>query len=140
MNTATRQTLTAETEINSPIEKVWELWANPEDILQWNNMSDEWHTTKAENDLRPGGKFLFVMALKDGSFSFDFTGTYHEVKINEKITYTLDDGRQTTIVFTPGVAVKLTETFEPVKTESFEMQQGFCQHVLNCFKEYAESK
>ena len=108
--------------------------------MQWNNMSAEWHTPKVENDLRKGGRFIFVMALKDGSFHFDFAGTYDEVKTNELISYTLDDGRSATVTFTAGSPVKLTESFEPENTQPVEMQRDFCQAVLNSFKKYAESK
>src|ERR1700749_69889 len=97
--------ITVETEIRAPIEKVWAFWNNPADIAQWNNMSDEWHTPKVENDVRAGGRFLFVMGLKDGSFNFEFKGTYDEVEVNRLITYTLDDGRQTTITFEGGAPV-----------------------------------
>jgi uncharacterized protein YndB with AHSA1/START domain len=140
MNTTEINSITLEIEINASAEEIWRLWTNPEDVLLWNNMSDEWHTTRAENDLRPGGKFLFVMGLKDGSFSFDFAGTYDEIKPGALISYTLDDGRKTTITFSAGKPVKVAETFEPTKTEPVEIQRDFCQNVLNCFKAYAESK
>jgi uncharacterized protein YndB with AHSA1/START domain len=32
---------TAIIEINAPIEKVWQLWTSPADIMQWNNLSAE---------------------------------------------------------------------------------------------------
>jgi len=130
--------LTAETEINAPIEKVWTLWTNPEDIMEWNRLSDEWYNSRVENDVRPGGRFLFAMGLKDGSFSFDFCGTYDEVIKHELITYTLDDGRKTSIIFTGTDSVKLTENFEPNANDPLEMQQSFCQAVLDRFKRYAE--
>lgn len=133
-------TITVQTEINAPIEKVWKLWNTPEDIMQWNNMSAEWHTPKVENDVHTGGKFLFVMGLKDGSFSFDFKGMYDEVEVNRLITYTLDDGRKTTIIFTGDNPVILTETFEPENTQPIDMQRDFCQAVIDGFKKYAEGK
>lgn len=132
--------ITVETEINAPVEKVWKLWNTPEDIMQWNNMSAEWHTPKVENDVRTGGRFWFVMGLKDGSFSFDFKGTYDEVIINELIAYTLDDGRRSTITFTGSNPVKLTENFEPESTQPFNMQRDFCQAVVDGFKKYVEEK
>ena|ERR1700744_376607 len=133
-------TITVQTEINAPIDKVWKLWNTPEDIMQWNNMSAEWHTPKVENDLRAGGKFLFVMGLKDGSFSFDFEGTYDQVEINRLITYTLDDGRKTAITFTGSNPVILTEIFEPENTQPVDMQRDFCQAVVDGFKRYVERK
>jgi len=132
--------LIAKIEINAPIEKVWALWSNPEDIKQWNNMSADWHTTSAENDLAPGGRFLYVMALRDGSFHFDFSGTYDEVKINDFISYTLDNGRRTENTFTGINPVTLTEVFEPDETQPLDMQRDFCQAVLDSFKAYVESK
>lgn len=132
--------LAAEVEINVPIEKVWELWNAPEAIMQWNNLSDDWHNTKVENDVRPDGRFLFAMGLRDGSFDFDFCGTYNEVQLHKLITYTLDDGRKTIIVFTAGDEVKVTEIFHANKTDDIEMQRNFCQAVLNRFKKYVEER
>jgi uncharacterized protein YndB with AHSA1/START domain len=71
--------LTVSTTINAPIEKVWEFYNNPEHMTKWNFASDDWHSPKAENDLKPGGKFKVRMEAKDGSEGFDFTGTYEEV-------------------------------------------------------------
>ena len=49
--------ITVQTTVSAPVEKVWEKWTNPDDIIKWNTASEDWHTTKAENDLRAGGKF-----------------------------------------------------------------------------------
>jgi len=140
MDNTAKTVIKVTVEINAPIEKVWELWATPADIMQWNNISDEWHTPKVENDVRIGGEFLFVMGLKNGSFNFNFTGVYTEVKVNESMAYTLDDGRKSTITFTAGNPVKITESFEPNDNDPIDMQRDFCKAVLNKFKAYAESK
>lgn len=140
MSNTEKTTLSAETEINAPIEKVWALWTNPEDIIQWNTPDANWHTPHAENDLRPGGQFLFAMALKDGSLNFDFTGIYDEVITNRLIAYTLNDGRKSTIHFTAGNPVKLVEIFEADDNQLAAMQQQFCQAVLHGFKKYVEEK
>ncbi|SHN21556.1 SRPBCC domain-containing protein [Mucilaginibacter sp. OK098] len=138
MNKVDKTTLNGEIEINAPIEKVWALWTTPEDIKQWNTPNTDWHTTKVENDLRPGGAFLFAMALKDGSLNFDFTGVYDDVKTNELISYTLNDGRKSTITFTSGNPVILAESFEADNTQPIAMQKEFCQAVLDGFKKYVE--
>jgi len=140
MNNIEKTTLSAEIKINAPIEKVWALWNTPEDIMQWNAPNADWYTSHAENDLRPGGQFLFAMALKDGSLNFDFTGTYDEVITNRLIAYTLNDGRKSTIHFTAGNPVKLVEIFEADDNQPAAMQQQFCQAVLNGFKKYVEEK
>ncbi|MGB5435471.1 MAG: SRPBCC domain-containing protein, partial [Maribacter sp.] len=102
--------------------------------------NDDWHTTKAENDLRAGGKFCSRMEAKDGSMGFDFGGIYDEVVPKEHISYTLDDGRKVTIDFSEtenGIAV--SETFEPEGQNPTEMQRQGWQAILDNFKEYAES-
>lgn len=132
--------LTAKTTVNAPIQKVWEFWASPQHITQWNNMSAAWHNTRVENDARTGGQFLFRMALKDGSLSFDHTGTYTNVIPHQLIVYTQTDGRQSTITFTGDNPVTITETFEAEPNQPADMQLQFCQAILDNFKRYSESK
>lgn len=132
--------ITIEALIKAPVEKVWEFWTVPGHIIKWNNASEDWHTPRAENDLREGGKFLARMEAKDSSFGFDFGGIYNEVKTNELITYTLDDGRKVRITFSgAGNETKVVETFEAEATNPIEMQRGGWQAILNNFKSYAES-
>ncbi len=134
------KTITVEAMVNAPVEKVWNLWNSPESITQWNKASDEWHTPHAENDLRVGGKFLSRMEAKDGSFGFDFEGTYHDILLHKKIAYTLADGRKVTIDFQPQrTATKVTETFDAEATHSLEMQQSGWQAILDNFRKYAEA-
>ena len=123
------------------MEKVWEFWSTPEHIKKWNQANDDWHTTKAENDLKVGGKFSSRMESKDGSKGFDFGGTYDEVKILGLISYSLEDGRKVEITFSSeGNTTKVTETFEPENTNPVEMQKSGWQAILDSFKKYAESK
>ena len=132
--------LIVETIINAPVAKVWEYWTKPEHITKWNNASDDWHTTRAENDLRTGGKFSSRMEARDGSFGFDFGGMYDEVTNNEYIEYTLGDDRKVKINFMPeGNKTKITEAFEAETTNSLELQQGGWQAILNNFKKYTEA-
>jgi uncharacterized protein YndB with AHSA1/START domain len=134
-----KETITVETLVNAPIDKVWEFWTKPEHITQWNNASEDWHTTRAENDLRIGGKFLSRMEAKDGSFGFDFEGIYDEVLTNEKISYTLLDDRKVTITFLPTEnGVQIVETFEAETVNTLEIQKMGWQAILRNFKNYVE--
>ena len=133
------QSITIEATVNAPVEKVWEFWSGPEHIKKWNAASDDWHTTRAETDLRPGGTFVSRMEAKDGSFGFDFGGVYDEVMENEYIKYTLGDDRKVSVTFkSVGDNTHVSETFEAEKMNSLEMQQGGWQAILNNFKKYAE--
>jgi uncharacterized protein YndB with AHSA1/START domain len=140
METAAKTAITVATTINAPVEKVLRFWSLPEHITKWCSASDDWHTPKAENDLRTGGKFLSRMEAKDGSFGFDFGGVYDAVKTNELIEYTIGDGRKVTIQFAAnGNETKVTETFEAESTNPIEMQRGGWQAILDNFKKYVEA-
>lgn len=135
-----KKTITVETLINAPIEKIWAYWTVPEHITKWNNASEDWHTTRAENDLRIGGKFLSRMEAKDGSFGFDFEGIYDDVVTNEKISYTLLDDRKVDVTFLQtGNGVQITETFEAETENTLELQKFGWQAILNNFKNYVEN-
>ncbi|MBS1597909.1 MAG: SRPBCC family protein [Bacteroidetes bacterium] len=134
------QSITVESTVNAPVEKVWKFWSAPEHITKWCAASDDWHTPRAENDLRTGGQFLSRMEAKDGSFGFDFGGVYDDVKTNELIAYTMGDGRKVKITFSPsGSATKIVETFDAETQNPIEMQRGGWQAILDNFKKYTES-
>lgn len=131
--------ITVTAKVNVTIDTVWDSWTNPAHIVNWNNASDDWHTPKASNDLRKDGRFTFTMAAKDGSFSFDFGGTYTSVEPKQKISYIMDDGRVATILFEQnGGSVSITETFQAEHIHSLEMQEAGWQAILNNFKKYTE--
>ncbi|MEO6329492.1 MAG: SRPBCC family protein [Ginsengibacter sp.] len=132
--------ITIENTINAPVEKVWEFWTKPEHITKWNNASDDWHTPRAENDLRTGGSFSARMEAKDGSMGFDFDGVYDEVRNNEYIEYTLGDSRKVEVTFIAnGNKTKVIESFEAENTNPVEMQRGGWQAILDNFKKYTEA-
>ncbi len=105
-----------QTKVDAPLELVWELWTTPEHIMRWNNASDDWHTPRAENDPRTGGKFNYRMEATDGSQGFDFAGVYDKVNPMERIEYTIGDGRKVTITFSKtNGKTKIVENFEAEK-------------------------
>jgi uncharacterized protein YndB with AHSA1/START domain len=133
--------ITIETIIHAPIEKVWQYWNEPAHITQWAFASDDWEAPAAENDLRVGGKFKTVMAAKDKSSSFDFTGTYTAVKEHELIEYDMDgdDHRHVKNEFTiVPEGVKVTVTFDPEHENPEDMQRSGWQAILDNFKKHTE--
>jgi uncharacterized protein YndB with AHSA1/START domain len=140
METAEKTIITVQNTVNAPVEKVWDAWTKPEHIVNWNHASDDWHSPRSENDLRPGGKFMARMEAKDGSFGFDFGGVYNDVIANQYIEYTMDDGRNVKVNFTPiGNQTRVEEAFEAESTNSHEMQKNGWQAILDNFKKYTES-
>ena len=135
--------ITVETVVRGSLEKVWQYWNEPEHITQWAFASNDWEAPAAENDVREGGRFKTVMAAKDGSSRFDFTGTYTTVVPQELIEYVMDgeDERKVSVKFEPvgESEVKIIETFDPESENSEEMQRQGWQAILENFREYVES-
>ncbi|WP_342541757.1 SRPBCC family protein [Paenisporosarcina sp. FSL H8-0542] len=139
MDTGDKVTITVETIVHAPVEKVWEFWTEPQHITKWTFASEDWHAPIAENDVRVGGRFHTRMEAKDGSFGFDFGGVYDEIRINEFISYTLGDGRKVTITFVSHENdTKIIEVFEGEATHSIEQQKAGWQAILENFKRYSE--
>jgi uncharacterized protein YndB with AHSA1/START domain len=135
------QSITVQSVIQAPIERVWECWTEPVHITKWNQASEDWHTPRATNDLREGEKFTARMEAKDGSMGFDFGGTYTKVIPQKHIAYTMDgDGRTVTVDFEErGDSVYITETFDAENENPIDMQRDGWQAILNNFKKYAEA-
>ncbi len=132
--------ITVNTLVNATIENVWDSWTNPKHVVNWNFASDDWHAPEASNDFQVGGKFVYTMAAKDGSFSFDFSGKFTEITIYKTISYLLDDGRKVDITFEMFEGqVMVIESFEAETENTEELQQMGWQAILNNFKKYTES-
>jgi len=140
MGTGNPIRVTVQAVIQAPVEKVWKYWSEPEHITKWNQASDDWHSPRAENDLRAGGRFVIRMEAKDGSMGFDFCGIYDVVKLHEQVSYTMDDGRKVDITFiAQGNETKIIETFDAEGTHPVEYQQAGWQAIMDNFKKYTET-
>jgi uncharacterized protein YndB with AHSA1/START domain len=132
--------IAVETVVKAPIAEVWRAYTTPDDIKQWNAASDDWHTTKASVDLREGGAFSSRMEAKDGSFGFDFVGTYTKIVPQKLIEYSFGD-RAASVEFLPGTnGVTVRVTFDAETTHSAEQQQQGWQAILNNFGKYVEAR
>lgn len=128
-----------ETLVNAPIQQVWDAYNNPDDIKQWNQASPDWHCPSSENDLRVGGKFKNKMAAKDGSFEFDFEGTYTEVTPLNSISYVMADERTADLKFTEqGDKTLISVNFDAENMNPEEMQREGWQAILDSFKNHVE--
>ena len=137
----TKKRITVDAYVKAPIDEVWKRWTTPEDIIHWNNASDDWHTLNVKSDLRTGGEFLYRMEAKDGSTGFDFSGVYDRIKMKDSIVYTMGDGRKVEVNFVRnGTDTKVIETFEAESQNPIEKQRDGWQSILDNFKNYTERK
>ncbi len=73
----------------APAARTWTLYTEPDHVCGWNAASDDWHTPRATCDLRVGGGFVHRMEARDGSFGFDFAGTWTRVDAPRALAYTM---------------------------------------------------
>lgn len=135
------KTITVKTTVNAPPEKCWQVFTSEKHIEKWNQASPDWHCPKAMNNVKEGGSFSYTLAAKDGSFSFNFNGTYTKVVPHNQLNYTIEDGRKVVVLFAShGSQTTVTETFEPETTNSWELQEFGWGAILESFKNYTETQ
>ncbi|MFD2200941.1 SRPBCC family protein [Shivajiella indica] len=133
--------ITIDAIVNAEIGKVWQYYNHAQHIVNWNFASDDWCCPKVETDFRAGGKYLARMEAKDGSFGFDFEAVFDEVLEQEKVAYTMPNGRRVDIAFQEeNGQTNVQIQFDPEQTHPREMQQDGWQAILNNFKKYVESQ
>ncbi|WP_410674010.1 SRPBCC family protein [Amycolatopsis sp. cmx-4-68] len=96
-------------EFDAPKHLVYRVWTTPELVRRWWS-GHRGTTTEVELDLRPGGRWRYVLKTDDGA-EVGFHGEYREVVPDERLVYTevfelpgvdLDsvDGPLNTVTFT----------------------------------------
>ncbi len=126
--------------IKATPEQVWQAYTTPQDIMQWNAASPDWHTTAAQVDLHVDGAFSSRMEAKDGSHGFDFAGVYTEVVPCQRLAYRFGERHaQVDFVTQADSSVLVTVTFEPENMNPPEQQQQGWQAILDNFARYVEA-
>ncbi|EOD67049.1 SRPBCC family protein [Amycolatopsis vancoresmycina] len=96
-------------EFDAPKHLVYRVWTTPELVRRWWS-GHRGTTTEVEMDLRPGGRWRYVLKSNDGA-EVGFHGEYREIVPDERLVYTevyempgvdLDsvDGPLNTVTFT----------------------------------------
>ena len=132
--------ITVETAVAAPISAVWKAYTTPTDIMKWNAASDDWHTTAAEVDLRVGGNFSSRMEARDGSFGFDFAGTYTNIVTNELIEYSFGDRKARVEFIQNPTDISVRVSFDAETTHPIEQQRDGWQAILNRFSQYVQGE
>ena len=80
------------------------------------------------------------MEARDGSFGFDFEGTYTRVVPEQLIEYDFGD-RQARVEFTDGAeGVHVRVSFDAEQTHSIEQQREGWQAILDRFARHVEGR
>ena len=80
------------------------------------------------------------MEAKDGSFGFDFAGTYTKIVSHKLIKYSFGD-RNGAVEFIAGAdGVTVRSTFDAETENPLEMQRQGWQAILNNFAKHVEAR
>ena len=83
---AASPSLTLKRHLNAAPQKVYAAWTDPTQIVKWFG-PDAGPVTRAETDLKVGGRYTVVFHTGDGE-EHSVSGVYREVKSNEKLVFT----------------------------------------------------
>ncbi|KDN22268.1 SRPBCC family protein [Amycolatopsis rifamycinica] len=73
-------------EFDAPRHLVYRVWTTPELVSRWWS-GHRGTTTEVEMDLRPGGRWRYVLKTGDGA-EVGFHGEYREIVPDERLVYT----------------------------------------------------
>lgn len=132
--------VTVETTVAAPLATVWHAYTTPEDIVQWNAASDDWHTTAASVDLCEGGAFSSRMEARDGSQGFDFAGTYTRIVPNRLIEYVFGDRTGQVEFDETADGVRIRVTFDAETAYPVEHQRAGWQAILDNFARHVAAR
>lgn len=133
-----RNSFTIERTIKAPIERVFDAFITPEDLVQWHHAGDGWSTPYAEVDARAGGLLKIGYADEKGVTQFDLIATFEEVTRPSRIAYRLQleemikhDARLVTIDFSEVEgATHIVMEVDLEELHSVDLQRkGWTEHV-----------
>ena len=70
-----------------PPEKVWQAWTEPQALSRWFGPGEPGSVTRAELDVRVGGRYRIAFRTQDGE-EHGVSGTYQEVVENRRLSFT----------------------------------------------------
>lgn len=125
--------ITTEAVIAAPIGTVWRVFNDPDEILKW-DVSPEWRTVEASNDLRIGGRLQLRIEPFWGGPAFDYGVTYTRIEPMRLIEWRTDDDRYVCVVFQEAEdGVVVSQAFEAEPSPSPDAQRQDWQGVLDNF-------
>lgn len=78
-----QSTTEVEATLDAPVERVWAMWNEPEQIKKWWG-PHKYSSPEVQNDLRVGGKYLLAMLSPSNDLNYN-GGVYTEIIEHKKI-------------------------------------------------------
>ncbi|MDR3707567.1 MAG: SRPBCC domain-containing protein [Capsulimonadaceae bacterium] len=131
-------------------ERLFEAWTKPSLLQHWFMPNERWAWTKADIDLRVGGRYRIVMRHSDGD-EFIVGGAYRVVDAPSKLSFTfsweknpMDNQRHDTIVTLDfatvdgGTELTLTHERFAAKQDAEQHSQGW-GGMLDMLQKYVDA-
>lgn len=135
-----RDSIVIEREIGSPIERVFDAFVTPDDLVKWHHAGGGWQTPYAEFDANIGGKIKIAYADPEGNVVFEFGAVVDELDRPNRLAYHLgieslikDDDRLVTVDLDEtdnGTNVRLEFDIEHLNDKELQ-RNGWTEHVDN---------
>jgi uncharacterized protein YndB with AHSA1/START domain len=84
----TALTMTIDSQWDAPVDRVWQLWADPRKLERWWG-PPTYPATVVDHDLRPGGKVSYYMTSPEGE---KYHGWWKVIAVEEPHRLDLEDG------------------------------------------------
>jgi len=81
-------TMRVTAELAAPVERVWQLWADPRQLERWWG-PPTYPATVVDHDLSPGGKVTYFMTGPEGE---TFHGWWHVLAVDAPRSLSVEDG------------------------------------------------
>lgn len=125
--------------VSADVATAWDAFTSPDSVVRWNFATPDWCCPRAVNDLKVGGSFSYRMEAKDGSFGFDFDGTYTEVIPHKRLRYAMGDAREVIVEFhAEKSGTRVIERFDAEGQNSRDLQRTGWQAILDNYKKVVE--
>ncbi len=82
--------LTVKETVKGDIERVFNVFTDGDELVNWYSASPGWTTPYAYSELTPGGKLIIAFKDPDGEHSFEYEGYYTEINYPEESNINLE--------------------------------------------------
>jgi uncharacterized protein YndB with AHSA1/START domain len=88
MSTREATVLTLSRRFDAPRERVFEAWTNPDVLREWWAAQPGWEGSRAEVELKPGGRYRLSMRDPENDVEHTVGGEYREITPPERLAFT----------------------------------------------------
>jgi uncharacterized protein YndB with AHSA1/START domain len=142
-STATRDdTIVQEIAIKGSAERIFDALTSPEELVKWWGIAGKFQLTGVESDLRPGGKWRFLVAASGTNV---VSGEYRQIERPHLLVYTWvrEDGVETVVRWELEEKAGMTNvrvTHSGLTSESLRARNDGWPLIVGLLQSYVEGR